>query len=187
MTEKEATKIRSAFSNGFQFPFGRGYTENCDMNEVNRHAELLDEAIKKQIPQKPKILSSGEFYSCPHCDIIIRKKSIFISLKWCKMCVVAHRLSFCYRQFSSNTIIAKKSMCHFYLVVQELLHLDCKSIAFMSQSAFSTLALISRARDSVVHRHGSVVVTRRCVVSEHDCGSSTVLVRHGSGCLKRGA
>ena len=47
MTEKEATKIRSAFSNGFQFPFGRGDIENCDMNEVNRHAELLDEAIKK--------------------------------------------------------------------------------------------------------------------------------------------
>ena len=89
MTEKEATKIRSAFSNGFQFPFGRGYIENCDMNEVNRHAELLDEAIKKQIPQKPKLLSSGEFYSCPNCDIIIRKNEPShgnIDIPRCKWC-----------------------------------------------------------------------------------------------------
>ena len=89
MTEKEATKIRSAFSNGFQFPFGRGDIENCDMNEVNRHAELLDEAIKKQIPQKPKVLDSGEFYSCPNCDIIIRKNEPShgnIDIPRCKWC-----------------------------------------------------------------------------------------------------
>ena len=72
MTEKEATKIRSAFSNGFQFPFGRGDIENCDMNEVNRHAELLDEAIKKQIPRKPIPSCKGNIryamnYVCPSC------------------------------------------------------------------------------------------------------------------------
>ena len=46
-----------------------------------------------------------------------KKKEYLFSLKWCKMCVVAHRISFCYRWFSSNTIIAKKSMCRFNLVV----------------------------------------------------------------------
>ena len=53
MTEMEARKIRSAYSNGFQFPFGGGFLEKCDMDEVNRTAELLDDAIKKQIPQEP--------------------------------------------------------------------------------------------------------------------------------------
>lgn len=46
-----------------------------------------------------------------------KKKEYLFSLKWYKMCVVAHRLSFCYRWFFSNTIIAKKSMCHFNLIV----------------------------------------------------------------------
>lgn len=53
MIEKEAIKIRSAYSNGFEYPFGNGDTSKCDMDEVNRHAELLDIALKKQIPQKP--------------------------------------------------------------------------------------------------------------------------------------
>lgn len=53
MTETEARKIRSAFSNGYEYPFGGGLLENCDMKEVSRHADLLDDAIKKQIPQKP--------------------------------------------------------------------------------------------------------------------------------------
>ena len=43
MTEMEARKIRSAYSNGFQFPFGGGFLEKCDMDEVNRTAELLDD------------------------------------------------------------------------------------------------------------------------------------------------
>ena len=38
MTEMEAQKIRSAYSNGFQYPFGGGFAENCDMDEVNRTA-----------------------------------------------------------------------------------------------------------------------------------------------------
>lgn len=37
MTEKEAQKIRSAYANGYEFPFGNGFEEKCDMNEVNRH------------------------------------------------------------------------------------------------------------------------------------------------------
>lgn len=72
MTEMEAQKIRSAYSNGFQYPFGGGFVENCDMDEVNRTAELLDGAIKKQIPQEPikvcphqKRLSLQ--YECPTC------------------------------------------------------------------------------------------------------------------------
>lgn len=72
MTEMEAQKIRSAYSNGFQYPFGGGFVENCDMDEVNRTAELLDEAIKKQMPQEPikvcphqKRLSLQ--YECPTC------------------------------------------------------------------------------------------------------------------------
>ena len=72
MNESDARKIRSAYSNGFQFPFGGGFVEKCDMDEVNRTAELLDEAIKKQIPQEPikacphqKRLSLQ--YECPSC------------------------------------------------------------------------------------------------------------------------
>ena len=29
--------------------------------------------------------------------VLSKKKEYLFSLKWCKMCVVAHRLSFCYR------------------------------------------------------------------------------------------
>lgn len=73
MTEAEARKIRSAFSNGYHFPFGGGFEKNCNMNEVNRHAELLDEAITKQIPMPPKKdrtpLSPRytDAYTCPKC------------------------------------------------------------------------------------------------------------------------
>lgn len=72
MTEREATKIRSAFNNGFEYPFGGGLRENCDMKEVNRHAELLDEAIKKQIPKMPirnrqETIRYTDAYSCPNC------------------------------------------------------------------------------------------------------------------------
>ena len=72
MTEMEAQKIRSAYSNGFQYPFGGGFAENCDMDEVNRTAELLDDAINKQIPQEP--IKANDIqdhiylrYVCPTC------------------------------------------------------------------------------------------------------------------------
>ncbi len=71
MTEVEAQKIRSAYCNGFQYPFG-GFVEKCDMDEVNRTAELLDEAIKKQIPQEaikvcPHQKRLSLQYECPSC------------------------------------------------------------------------------------------------------------------------
>ena len=72
MTEKEAIKLRSAFSNGFQYPFGGGFVENCEMDEVKRHAELLDEAVKKQIPREPILTDEQSTrysmdYECPNC------------------------------------------------------------------------------------------------------------------------
>lgn len=72
MTHEEAIKILSAFCNGFQYPFGKGFLENCDMKEVDRHAILLDDALKKNIPQRP-ILENEQHvrytmcYECPAC------------------------------------------------------------------------------------------------------------------------
>lgn len=73
MTNDEARKIRSGFSNGFHYPFGGGFVEKCDMSEVSRHAELLDEAIKKQIPKKPVMADEQNArlamcYKCPSCN-----------------------------------------------------------------------------------------------------------------------
>ena len=72
MTEMEAQKIRSAYSNGFQYPFGGGFVEKCDMDEVDRTAELLDAAIKKQIPREPIKVACHQArlslqYECPAC------------------------------------------------------------------------------------------------------------------------
>jgi len=72
MTEAEAGKIRSGFSNGFEYPFGGGKQEKCDMDEVERHAGLLNDALNKQIPRKPiKDKKQGirytDTYSCPSC------------------------------------------------------------------------------------------------------------------------
>lgn len=72
MTEKEAQKIRSAFANGYEYPFGGGFAEKCDTNEVNRYAELLDFALKKQIPAKPikdqeQRIRFTSAYTCPRC------------------------------------------------------------------------------------------------------------------------
>lgn len=69
MTEKEAVKIRSAYSNGFEYPFGNGSVSDCDMDEVNRHAEILDVALKKQIPVKPKI--KRKYPYCPCCNTLL--------------------------------------------------------------------------------------------------------------------
>lgn len=77
MTEKEAAKIRSAFSNGFEYSFGGGDLSKCDMDDVNRHAELLDAALKKQIPEKPDYEGDGydengeliyDTWICPCCE-----------------------------------------------------------------------------------------------------------------------
>lgn len=77
MIEKEAIKIRSAYSNGFEYPFGNGDTSKCDMDEVNRHAELLDIALKKQIPKTPIYEGDGyddmgnliyDTWYCPCCN-----------------------------------------------------------------------------------------------------------------------
>lgn len=65
MNKQESRKIRSAYSNGFQYSFGGGFVEKCNMTEVNRHAELLDEALEKQIPKKLKYES--KMPKCPHC------------------------------------------------------------------------------------------------------------------------
>jgi len=69
MTEKEAGKIRSAFCNGVEYPFGRGFMDRCDLDEVSRHGALLDDALTKQIPQRPlparTPLAGG--YRCPRC------------------------------------------------------------------------------------------------------------------------
>lgn len=72
MTNEEAKKIRSAYSNGFQYPFGGGFVEKCDMAEVERVADLLDKAIKRQIPQEPALVDSRKKrislrYECPVC------------------------------------------------------------------------------------------------------------------------
>lgn len=71
MTNEEARRIRSAFCNGVEYPFGGGFIEKCDMDEINRHAELLDEALKKQIPKKPiksdREIRYCEIWECPAC------------------------------------------------------------------------------------------------------------------------
>lgn len=72
MTNKDARKIRSAYSNGFQYPFGGGFVEKCDMAEVERTAKLLNDAINKQMPQEPIKVDSHQKrlslqYECPTC------------------------------------------------------------------------------------------------------------------------
>lgn len=70
MTEYEASKIRSAFSNGFHG--GNSYLSECDMDQAKEYSELLDIALKKQIPQKPtrnkrETIRYTGVYSCPNC------------------------------------------------------------------------------------------------------------------------
>ena len=43
----------------------------------------------------------------------VGEKYLFL-LKWCRMCVVAHRFSTFYRL---NTIIAERFMCYFNLII----------------------------------------------------------------------
>lgn len=71
MTKQEAQKIRSAFCNGFEYPFGQGgFLEKCDMTEVEKHVELLDAALQKQVPERPLYYfrPDGSYYIlCPRC------------------------------------------------------------------------------------------------------------------------
>ena len=93
MTNEEARKIRSAFNNGFEYPFGGGFVENCNMEEVNRHAEILDEAIERQIMKEPidvqpSVITWG---ICPRCKGELSKlgnrpNRIFIGTRYCSDC-----------------------------------------------------------------------------------------------------
>lgn len=87
MTIVEAQKIRSAFCNGYEFPFGNGDLEECCMDEVERHVELLDEALQKQIPQKPIEAEEQNIryvttYVCPRC----KNKFTGMISKYCYHC-----------------------------------------------------------------------------------------------------
>ena len=91
MTEEEARRIRSAFCNGFQFPFGGGFVENCDTEEVERYAPLLDDAINKQIPKPPvdiPDLFANTILSCPNCKLPIVNvwNKISYKPKYCHFC-----------------------------------------------------------------------------------------------------
>ena len=67
MTNEQAVKIRSCFANGVEFKEQIGI---CD--EYQELAEVMNEAIKKQIPQKPIKNEEQDFrfvtkYVCPAC------------------------------------------------------------------------------------------------------------------------
>ena len=75
ITNDEAIKIKSAFSNGAWFSFGNGEFDdpNFDAEEVKKHADLLNEVIEKQIPKKPvmadeQITRLAMCYECPACN-----------------------------------------------------------------------------------------------------------------------
>ena len=61
ITELEASKIRSAFSNGIEYAKLR--TE-----ETNMLAEKMDSAIKKQIPRLVVAGTLGGHFICPACN-----------------------------------------------------------------------------------------------------------------------
>lgn len=71
-----------------------GYRCEIDDNLSQAGAEMQYcqdalNALEKQTPQKPKALDSGEFYSCPNCDIVIRKNEPSygnIDIPRCKWC-----------------------------------------------------------------------------------------------------
>lgn len=75
MTNDEAIKIKSTFSNGAWFSFGNGefYDPSFDTKGLKRHADLLNEAVEKQIPKKPVIADEQNTrlamcYKCPSCN-----------------------------------------------------------------------------------------------------------------------
>lgn len=68
MTKKEAQKIRSAFANGYEFPFGGGFLEKCDMNEVNIHAQLLDELLHRAVEEHNAVWTQNKgLIQCSMC------------------------------------------------------------------------------------------------------------------------
>lgn len=78
MNSKDAQMIRSCFNNGFEFHRQQSILiggKELTMEELNRLAGELDEAIKKQIPQRPIKLPDEEqriryttSYRCPNCE-----------------------------------------------------------------------------------------------------------------------
>ena len=64
MTRKEKAIIVSMIANGCEFRKEMAIINNkeYEIDEFNRIVELADEALEKQIPQKPK----GDYHSCPH-------------------------------------------------------------------------------------------------------------------------
>ena len=67
MTKEEARKISSCFCNGVEFKEELGIPD-----EYQKLAEVMDEAINKQIPQKPIEDDLQDFrfmkvYICPKC------------------------------------------------------------------------------------------------------------------------
>ena len=75
MTNDEAVKIKSTFSNGVWFSFGNGKFDDpsFDAKGAKRHADLLNEAVEKQIPKKPVIADEqnthlATCYECPACN-----------------------------------------------------------------------------------------------------------------------
>ena len=90
ITNDEAIKIKSAFSNGAWFSFGNGEFNdpNFDAEEVKRHADLLNEVIEKQIPKKPAIADEENshltmHYKCPACNEIFTRAS---AVSYCYHC-----------------------------------------------------------------------------------------------------
>jgi succinate dehydrogenase/fumarate reductase-like Fe-S protein len=79
MTKEEAQKIRSAFSNGFEYPFGKGYRENCDMFEVERHAALLDALLNRAVAKKVSYAADCPATACcPACGVVMESgKGLF--------------------------------------------------------------------------------------------------------------
>lgn len=87
MTEKEAQNIRSAFSNGYEYPFGKGFVEQCDMNEVNRHAEMLDKLLKKAVEEKrAKWIRVRDLIQCSNCGFGMFPQGIFFRNGVCEAC-----------------------------------------------------------------------------------------------------
>lgn len=71
---------------GYRYEIGEHLSQAGE--EIQYCQEAL-QVLAKQIPQKPKLLDSGEFYSCPSCDIVIRKNEPShgnIDIPHCKWC-----------------------------------------------------------------------------------------------------
>lgn len=88
MTREEMKKIFSAYCIGYEYPFGGGFAEDCDMGEVFRHGELLIDALEKQIPKKPILAKEQNvryamIFNCPSCEKHFTGKG---TAKYCYQC-----------------------------------------------------------------------------------------------------